>query len=171
MLEWARHYEMELTARRRRSFCHSILSCTDGHITEKRKSPVVYEARKREKAALGKMMKTRSAFRLTIIRAESLPDICNPSAKALRLERSCFRPRGNFFNDESDLSFYAFTTITGGIFVFADNAAQIKTLSLSPFGAPILPFSSKIERDKCDSAALQQLQAEFVQRGAASCTA
>jgi hypothetical protein len=69
------------------------------------------------------------------------------------------------FNEESDASFYQFTTITGGLFVFTDDPNKwSKGISLTPFGAVIAGKEDKIDRDKADPATLQALQAACKER-------
>lgn len=68
------------------------------------------------------------------------------------------------FNEESDGSYYQMTTITGGLFIFSDNAEKWKSIQLSPFGAPIGGKDDKVERDKADAPTLQALSSAAAER-------
>jgi hypothetical protein len=68
------------------------------------------------------------------------------------------------FNEESDGSFYTMTTITGGIFIFTDEQMEKTGVNLTPFGGVRLRPGDKIERDKCDAAALLAIAAACAAR-------
>jgi hypothetical protein len=62
------------------------------------------------------------------------------------------------FNAEADKSFYEFTTITGGLFIYTDTPEKFeKGVVLTPFGAVVMGTTDKIDRDKCDPATLAAL--------------
>lgn len=71
------------------------------------------------------------------------------------------------FNEESDASFYQFTTITGGIFVKTDDPSRwTKGVALTPFGAVILGPNDDVKRDAADSATLTALASASAARRA-----
>ncbi len=166
-VEWARTYEIELIGDNYETEKHCWTYYTADAVW-------VYEATKPAPDAGGLATKWPEGERAKLNPDESTPHelgVC-PVFKVNRKLKAAVGAKllptaRQLFNEESDASFFKFTTVTGGLFIHTNDGMKWKEgVTLSPFGAVILAIDDKIDRDKPDATTFQALDSACAERRA-----